>query len=336
MKEKRKIFVIMPFVESPSRNQLQLTSFFENNIKKAIESSEEFEYQYVVERSDDAFDITDQIVRDIFQADIVICDLSGKKANPNVMYELGIRFSISPNPVILIREDSGDDHKIFDVAHFHTEMYSPLDYPSIENHIIKMIGKYERGERLWKSPVHKILETEPSIINQINKKKVLALLESMHSSFYGLRKSLGLALNEYFEIHDVDFKFENPRRLSEELSGFMNDDYQLDWGDFKYSPNIPPSIAAYLNEFPLDEYVPEKVFKEFNTALVSFFNDYFISNHMWSPVSLPAIYNFAGECHHIANAIAGIIVMVREPGDIDLDDIQNQVSEFLELFNSED
>jgi hypothetical protein len=37
-KESRVIFVIMPFTQTPTRNKIQLTAFFEDQIKSPIEN----------------------------------------------------------------------------------------------------------------------------------------------------------------------------------------------------------------------------------------------------------------------------------------------------------
>src|SRR5687767_9602643 len=95
----------MPFTKSPTRNAEELHEFFEHEIKKTIESNESLENDYEVRRSGIDLDISGQIYRDLFQADLVICDLSGEAANPNVMFELGVRLTCSNKPVILIREE---------------------------------------------------------------------------------------------------------------------------------------------------------------------------------------------------------------------------------------
>jgi hypothetical protein len=91
----RTIFVIMPFSQSPGRNEAELREFFEEQIKTKIEGNSTFRFRYRVHRSGSAFRITEQIIRDLFQADLVICDLSGEFSNPNVMYELGVRLTCS-------------------------------------------------------------------------------------------------------------------------------------------------------------------------------------------------------------------------------------------------
>lgn len=155
-RESRTVFVIMPFTKSPTRGEAQLTSFFENNIKQPIEAAA-LQYKYHVHRSGDAFNITDTIINDLYDADIVIADLSGDLPNPNVMYELGVRLSVSNRPVILIREAHGGNVSVFDISQFYTFDYDPLNYSVLETHLVKKLARFESGEETYRSPVREVL-----------------------------------------------------------------------------------------------------------------------------------------------------------------------------------
>jgi chaperonin GroEL len=163
MKPERTVFVIMPFVKAFARNKGHLKSFFENNIKKSIESAD-LAYQYWVRRSDETFNITDKIIRDLFTADVVIADLSGELPNPNVMYELGVRLAISQKPVILIREDNDQNKNVFDITGFYAHPYDPLNYLDLEKHIIEKLRRLESGEETYESPVLKVVQGEAALI----------------------------------------------------------------------------------------------------------------------------------------------------------------------------
>lgn len=153
------IFVIMPFVQTPTRDQGQLTSFFENNIKRPIEEAS-LDCEYKVWRSGEKFNITDEIIKDLFKADIVIADLSGEYPNPNVMYELGVRLTLSDKPVILIREKNPSNKKVFDVDSYYIHPYDPLKYSDLERHLIEKLRRFEKGEEQFESPVKKVLHNE--------------------------------------------------------------------------------------------------------------------------------------------------------------------------------
>ena len=158
-KAQKGVFVIMPFVRTPTRDQSQLLSFFENNIRKPIEQAS-LEYQYKVWRSGETFNITDEIIRDLFKADIVIADLSGEDPNPNVMYELGVRLTLSEKPVVLIREKNPKNKKVFDVDSYYIHPYDPLNYTELEKHLISKLSRFETGEETFESPVKKVLHDE--------------------------------------------------------------------------------------------------------------------------------------------------------------------------------
>lgn len=155
----RLVFVIMPFVKSPTRNKEQLTSFFLHQIKAPIEAAV-LQHRYRVIRSDESFDITEKIIRDLYHADIVIADLSGEFPNPNVMYELGVRLALSTKPVILIREVNPDNKSIFDVSTYYVHSYDPFNYRPLEEHLVAKLGRFEAGEEVYESPVRRVLRAE--------------------------------------------------------------------------------------------------------------------------------------------------------------------------------
>jgi hypothetical protein len=88
------------------------------------------------------------IVSDLYTADIVLCDLSGVSANPNVMYELGVRVSVTNKPVILFRELAEENRKIFDIQGFYAFEYDPKRYRELEEHIIEKLRNSKRVLKL--------------------------------------------------------------------------------------------------------------------------------------------------------------------------------------------
>lgn len=74
----------------------------------------------IVSNSDGEIDVIHKrIIQNLYNADIVICDISGK--NPNVLFELGMRLTFD-KPTILIKDDNTDF--IFD-----TGVIEHLTYP---------------------------------------------------------------------------------------------------------------------------------------------------------------------------------------------------------------
>jgi hypothetical protein len=262
-KETRSIFVIMPFSKTPTRDKKALDSFFKFNLKERIENYNDFKYRYIVERSGDTLVIPKKIIKDLFYADIVLCDLSGHQANPNVMYELGIRFSISNKPVILFREDSVGNEQIFDTNTYYTELYSPLRYNELEKFIVEKILNYEKEIDEYESPVLDILGKEPLIQHFIYKRKTLRKLQMLQFSLHALRAKISGDIVKFLKKN----KIENfPIPLDEFGSWFHNEREVLmkfDWNSFKIGFTKSPVIESFLANPEIDFVIPDELRDKF-------------------------------------------------------------------------
>src|SRR5690606_21553393 len=89
-------------------------------ITEAIESINEYEFTVnLVSDSDESGVIQKRIVQNVYSADIVVCDVSGK--NPNVMFELGMRLAFD-KPTVIIKDDVTE-------YSFDTSAIEHLEYP---------------------------------------------------------------------------------------------------------------------------------------------------------------------------------------------------------------
>lgn len=73
----------------------------------------------LVSDSEDISIIQKTIIQNVYNSDIVVCDVSGK--NPNVMFELGLRLAFD-RPTIIVKDDATD-------YSFDTSVIEHLDYP---------------------------------------------------------------------------------------------------------------------------------------------------------------------------------------------------------------
>ena len=279
-KEKRIVFVIMPFSKTPTRSKADLDEFYHTNLKARIESEISFEYAYVVKRSDDRFDITAEIIRDLYEADIVLCDLSGETANPNVMYELGVRFSVSAKPTILFREAHPDNQRIFDVAGFYTEEYSPTRYRQLEEYVIGKIKKFETGEERFQSPVLKTLETEPSIIQDISRIDTVAILNAMQAALNGLALQFGGAILTQAATQDIDVDDIHEESV---VALVRRDEFKsVRWQDLQFEPNCPPALFTWLSGTKLRGMVSFDIENRVNSYLSQFYTTFFSVGRLWT------------------------------------------------------
>ncbi|TCL34799.1 hypothetical protein EV691_101238 [Azotobacter chroococcum] len=75
-------------------------------ITEAVESIQEHSFTVsLVSDSDESGVIQKRIVQNVYSADIVVCDVSGK--NPNVMFELGMRLAFD-KPTVIVKDDKTD------------------------------------------------------------------------------------------------------------------------------------------------------------------------------------------------------------------------------------
>jgi hypothetical protein len=110
-KKQKKCFVLIPFADD-------FEEIFQHAIKAAAE-----EKGYICERMKEItgpINIVNEIVGNIFDADLIVADLSGQ--NANVYYELGVAHSVPPpNKSIMIA--AKDDEIPFDIAIYQVLKY---------------------------------------------------------------------------------------------------------------------------------------------------------------------------------------------------------------------
>lgn len=95
--------------------------------------------------------ITGQIVRLLYEADLVIADISG--LNPNVMYELGIRHATRAPVIQLV---SKGESIPFDIANIRTIIFdvsSPDSTDATRQTLIQFLSAVDSGSYLGESPV---------------------------------------------------------------------------------------------------------------------------------------------------------------------------------------
>ena len=143
--EKAKVFVIMPFADE----------FFESYemIKTRFET--EFEFSHAGEE-DNQQNILADIIPPIYNADIILADLTG--LNANVMYELGIAHSFNKKTIVITRDEMSKlpfDLKQYRVKGYSThfkQFFELLDY--LDKHFHGAID----GSVVFNNPVGDFLE----------------------------------------------------------------------------------------------------------------------------------------------------------------------------------
>ncbi len=152
--DKKLCFVITPIGDNNSDIRRHIDGIIDQAIVPAL--GEKYDI-VVAHRKYEIGSINDRVVRSVFEADLVIANLTN--TNPNVMYELAIRYSFG-KPAIVIAEEK--TKLPFDVIDESTIFYinDPAGACDLKNTIIE----YEKGidfERKNYGPVHKIIGKIP-------------------------------------------------------------------------------------------------------------------------------------------------------------------------------
>jgi hypothetical protein len=135
-------FVLMPFCDP-------YNSYYEAIFKPALEDS-----GYRVSRADDLFEarpIILSIQTSILEADLLLCEMSGR--NPNVFYELGLAHAIG-RPAILVSHI--DDDIPFDLRHIRviTYNYSLAGWEAkLREDIRQAVRDTNNRETIWPPPL---------------------------------------------------------------------------------------------------------------------------------------------------------------------------------------
>lgn len=312
-KESRTVFVIMPFTATPTRQKSDLNAFFETNLKERIEREGSLKYRYVVSRSADAFLINDDIITNLYRADIVLCDLSGEAANPNVMFELGIRLALSKKPVIMFREEHPANKPIFDVSTYYIHPYSPLQYKRLEDFLIKKLRDYEDESESYQSPVLGLLRTDPTVVDSVLRERAKTLLLSLHWASWGLLRLFGGTIADFLERHDQD----SPPSQPEQFYGFLKEREDtlstLPWSEVDFRPNLPPALHSFLAEVPLVDRVELEYAQCVNSFCSQYYNYFFASNVWWRKMNLARVLYFAGETGNLIQIVFLTILILNRP-----------------------
>lgn len=116
---KKFCFYIAPIGDAGTSVRMQSDMALDYIVRPALAD------RYRIKRADEDVlprQISPQLIRDINQAELIVCDLTG--LNPNVMYELGVAHTLA-KPVIQIAD--AETRLPFDLRQFRTVFFNGMD-----------------------------------------------------------------------------------------------------------------------------------------------------------------------------------------------------------------
>lgn len=226
-------FVIMPISDPKDYESGHFMSVYEDIFIPAIK-----EAGYVPKRADDdksSSMIQVNIIQDIVESPMAICDLSSK--NPNVLFELGIRQAFDL-PVVLVQEKGTP--RIFDISTINTIDYGKeLLYRNVMsdrkkikeailqtrdnsrgiNSIVKLLGREPAKKKEGIDDNALLFTMSNQIQNIINKIDNLEIKKSKEDASQPIIPRLPVsdkrAFIGYQVVSDLEKKFQNVSSLSE-------------------------------------------------------------------------------------------------------------------------
>lgn len=161
--KQKKCFVIMPIADHPNYDNGHFNRVYEHLIRPAC-----FKAGYEAVRADDSKAshlIMFDILKNIVECDMAICDLSTK--NANVFYELGLRQAFNKKTVLIT---DGIEKEPFDIAGFRYVKYSSsLRIDTVNNNIFdiaSMINETETANENDINSIVSILKISPANIDK--------------------------------------------------------------------------------------------------------------------------------------------------------------------------
>lgn len=235
----------------------------------------------IVSESNEVNIIHANIVRNLFEKDIIICDVSSR--NPNVMFELGLRIAFD-KPIVIIKDDATD--YCFDTGTIqHLSYPKDLRYESIKKFKNELKIKIESTlKKYHKEPNESpILELFGSFkgrrkIYIPEEDKFESLRSDILIAMNGLSRRLDIMENRaqkelYSQLNNTNYKKLDTNPLHSKLSDidkkfklFLSEEINIIGNSVEADLRV---LARKMNLNPLDKNITEKILEEkiFNELL---------------------------------------------------------------------
>jgi hypothetical protein len=220
----------MPFSSIAGISEKKWTETYEELFKPAIEDSR---LGYVCERSEirnGAF--TKDIIENLKNASVVLADVTG--LNPSVMWELGVRHTLSKRTIMLVRSDKAENRIISDMKIYGVVSYNPNSARGVnefKTQIRKILTDIQKSPDRSDSPVFDFLRDEERIVGLNERKTIVRKLKGFltevlyHLHFAELvmqgKTTKGHGLNRFSTVAMADLLSTNYVTITEEPDKYL-------------------------------------------------------------------------------------------------------------------
>lgn len=213
---KKKCFVITPIGDNNSEIRRHIDGIIDQSIIPAF--GEKYDID-VAHRKYEIGSINDRVIRSVFEADLVVANLTN--LNPNVMFELAIRYSHG-KPAIVIAEYG--TKLPFDIVDENTIFYfnDPTGANELKTKLIEFENNIDYKKQTY-GPVYKAISKIP-LYNEVelgrdvsNEKMLEYIIERLNSIEFGATNHLRPKTYDF----QIDVKYK--RRQITDQKGMMTD-----------------------------------------------------------------------------------------------------------------
>ncbi|MET0070266.1 MAG: hypothetical protein ABW096_09495 [Candidatus Thiodiazotropha sp.] len=200
---KKKCFVIGPIGQDGSDTRNKADYLLELIIKPAVEK-----HGYIAFRADEVPEpglISDQVIIDTYESDLVIADLTSH--NANAFYELGIRHAISNKPTIhMILEAEDPPFDVKDHRYISYRLDNPSDLSSAKKKLSEVVGSLGSNPQI-QNPVTKAIGVRKLKLSEDSRDRIVALqnekIDRLEREINQLRRSFinRIAVDDYIPQH---------------------------------------------------------------------------------------------------------------------------------------
>lgn len=193
--KKKTCFVITPIGDNNSEIRRHIDGIIDQAIVPALEGKYEIE---VAHRKYEIGSINDRVIKSVFDSDLVIANLTN--LNPNVMFELAIRYSFGKPAIVIALEGT----KLpFDIVDENTLFY--VNDPAGANELKEKIIEFENNINYTKQtygPVYKAISKIP-LYNEVESGKDVSN-ETMLSYIIDRLDSIQLSINNSEQRRSIE------------------------------------------------------------------------------------------------------------------------------------
>jgi len=175
-RNRRLVFVIMPFSTGGAFDAAGWTQFYENHLKRTIVSA-----GFECKRANPTRgNLLSTIVRSLAEAYVVVADLTA--CNPNVFYELGIRHALSRRSILITQDGSQVPSDLRNYWYHEYRPDDPVSLQQLRNFLKEALKEIINEPSAPDSPVADFLRTHRAFISREEKDHYEIATRLVHSA----------------------------------------------------------------------------------------------------------------------------------------------------------